>query len=97
MSLDQTKATIAEAVRCVRGLSEKIELSGDERKFANEQAVRLCDDIMQHWANHRYRGRKKVRACCVSVALAIALVMADKIANEADGAPGNADPETKGG
>ena len=71
---------IAEAVRSVQGLSGKVKLSAEERAFVNEQAAQLSDQVMRAWAERRYRRREKLRPCCVSLAVALALDVAHKMA-----------------
>jgi hypothetical protein len=79
MTDETTPAMIAEAVLCVKGLSSKVSLSTEERTFVNEQAARISEEMMQAWASTRYKGRKKIRPCCVGLALALAMDVAHKM------------------
>lgn len=96
MSGDTTPAIVAEVVRCVRDLSSKVELSGDEQKFVNEQARLLSDQVMQNWATGRYRGRRKIRACCVGLAMAVALDVAHRMSLPGEGLDRRAGPPEGG-
>ena len=79
MSGDETPAIVAEVVRCVRGLSSRAALTADEQKFVNEQARLISDQVMHEWAKSRYGGRRKIRACCVGLAVAVALDVAHRM------------------
>ena len=85
MTGDSTSAIVAEAVRCVRELSSKVELSGEEQKFVNEQARLLSDQVMHNWAKGRYGGKRKIRACCVGLAMAVALDVAHRMSLPGEG------------
>ena len=87
---DQTSAIVAEAVRCVRELSSKVDLTGDEKRFVNEQARLLSDQVMHNWAKGRYGGKQKIRPCCVGLAVAVALEVAHCMSLPGDGLSGAA-------
>lgn len=80
MDQDSTSAVVAEVVRCVRDLSSRVSLSARERAFVNEQAARLSEQSMQDWASRRYKSRENLRPCCVPLAIALALDLAQSMA-----------------
>ncbi len=85
MAGDSTPAIVAEVVRCVRGLSSQVNLTADEQKFVNEQARLISDQIMHNWAKGRYGGKRKLRACCVGLAVAVALDVAHRMSQPGEG------------
>ena len=88
MAGDRTPAIVAEVVRCVRGLSSQVELTAEEHKFVNEQARLLSEQIMHSWAKGRYGGKRKIRACCVGLAMAVAMDVAHRMSLPGEGMEG---------
>jgi hypothetical protein len=84
MQDDATSAALADTVQCVKDLCHRFDLNEHERKFVNEQAVALSEAMMQAWASARYAGKKRIRACCATVSMAMAMTVVHKTATDAD-------------
>lgn len=78
--VDKTPRLVGEAVQNIQVLANQAVLSPDERAFVNAQAAEISEQVMQKWAAARFRERKKVRPCCVGLAVGLAMSVAHRMA-----------------
>lgn len=80
----QTEAAHTEMLRKVKSMMDRLNLTADERYFAEDQGKRILEAAVAEFRQSRFKEGKRLRGVAVTAALAYALQAAQDMEGQFD-------------